>query len=258
MPFFQSEISGIWYWAKNKIPSAGKRVLLFIHGAGGSQLSWTFQKAFFERDFDPVLIDLPGHGESGGEGEEEIERYVGHVRSFLTSLGVSKVFLIGHSMGGAIVQTLAVTHPELIKGIVLVGTGARLRVMPAVLEGVKNNFEETVRMIVRFAFSRKAPRELIEAGIEHLLKCRPQVLYDDFLACDRFDLMKEAGKIDLPALIVCGGEDEMTPVKYSEFLHHHIQPSKLEVIPEAGHMVMMESPEAFNRKVREFISEAAS
>ena len=65
--------------------------------------------------------------------------------------------------------------------------------------------------------------------------------------------MKEAGMIDLPTLIVCGEEDEMTPVKYSEFLHLHIRSSKLEVLPGAGHMVMMETPEAFNRKVRDFI-----
>ena len=45
----------------------------------------------------------------------------------------------------------------------------------------------------------------------------------------------------------------MTPVRYSEFLHHQIQSSKLEILPDAGHMVMMESPEAFNQKVREFI-----
>lgn len=258
MPFFRSESVAIWYWAKNKIPSPGRPLVLFIHGAGGSQLSWSFQKAFFERDFDPVLIDLPGHGESGGQGEEEIERYAGDVRSFLKSMAVlrdgSNLFLVGHSMGGAIVQTLALSHPGSIRGIVLVGTGARLRVMPAVFDGIRSDFEETVGKIVRFAFSRKAPQELIEGGIEHLLKCRPEVLYGDFLACDRFDFMKEVGRIDLPTLVVCGEEDEMTPVKYSEYLHHQIKSSKLEVLGRAGHMVMMESPETFNQKVGDFVA----
>ena len=88
------------------------------------------RKAFFEKQFNPIIIELPGHGESGGEGEQEIGRYAEHVHAFLKALGLSKVFLVGHSMGGAIVQTLALTHPEVIKGIVLVGTGARLRVLP--------------------------------------------------------------------------------------------------------------------------------
>ena len=60
------------------------------------------------RDFNPVFIDLPGHGESGGEGEEEIERYADHVHSFLKALNLQKLILVGHSMGGAIVQTLAI------------------------------------------------------------------------------------------------------------------------------------------------------
>jgi pimeloyl-ACP methyl ester carboxylesterase len=219
----------------------------------GGQLSWSFQKGFFEKDFNPVFIDLPGHGESGGEGEEEIGKYANHVHSFMISLGLQKPILVGHSMGGAIVQTLAIAHPEVIKGIVLVGTGARLRVLPAVLNGIKKDFEETVKKVVRFAYSQKASPELIEGGIEHLMRCRPEVLYGDFLACDRFDLLERVKEIDLPTLILCGEEDELTPVNYSEFLHHQIQSSKLEILPGAGHMVMMESPEAFNRKVREFI-----
>jgi pimeloyl-ACP methyl ester carboxylesterase len=65
--------------------------------------------------------------------------------------------------------------------------------------------------------------------------------------------MKEVSKIEMPALILCGAEDELTPVKYSEFLRQRIRPSRLGILPGAGHMVMMESPEAFNREVREFI-----
>jgi pimeloyl-ACP methyl ester carboxylesterase len=86
------------------------------------------------------------------------------------------------------------------------------------------------------------------------MRCRPEVLYSDFLACDRFDTMNEAEKIDLPTLVLCGDEDELTPVKYSQFLHSRIKGSKIEILPNAGHMVMMESPQAFNEKIREFIA----
>lgn len=243
----------ISYWAGGKMASEKRASIVFIHGAGGSQLSWGFQKAFFEKDFNPVLIDLPGHGESGGEGEEDIGRYANHIHSFLACLGLEKPILVGHSMGGAIVQTFAITYPELIRGMVLVGTGARLKVLPAILDGIKNDFEETVRTIVRFAFSRKASPELIEGGIEHLMRCRPEVLHGDFTACNRFDLLKQVKEIRLPALILCGEEDGLTPPVYAEFLHQQIESSKLEILPDAGHMVMMESPEAFNRKIREFI-----
>jgi pimeloyl-ACP methyl ester carboxylesterase len=169
-------------------------------------------------------------------------------------MGLQKVFLVGHSMGGAIVQTLALTHPEVIKGIVLVGTGVKLKVLPMILNGIKNNFRETVQNITRFAYSRKVSSDLIERGVSDMMRCRPEVLYGDFLACDRFDLMNEVEKIDLPTLVLCGNEDELTPVKYSQFLQQRIKGSKLEIFPNAGHMVMIESPEAFNEKVGEFIA----
>lgn len=254
MPIVRIDEKQISYWIGKNGLSEARETLLFIHGAGGGQYTWSYQKGFFEKQFSPVIIELPGHGESGGEGEEEIKNYANHVHNFLKTIGLQKIFLVGHSMGGAIVQTMALTYPELLKGIVLVGTGARLRVLPMILKGIMNNFEETVRKIVQFAYSRRTPSDLIEKGITDMLRCRPEVLYGDFLACDRFDIMKEVEKIDLPTLILCGEEDELTPIKYSRFLHSRIKGSRLELIRGAGHMVMMEYSLAFNEKVREFIT----
>ena len=158
-------------------------------------------------------------------------------------------------MGGAIVQTLALSHPEMIKGIVLVGTGARLKVLPMILNGIKDDFGETVRKINQFAHSRKASPLFIERGIANMLQGRPEVLYGDFVACDRFDLMNEIEKIVLPTLILYGDDDQLTPVKYSQFLHSRIKGSKMEVLPDAGHMVMMETPQLFNKKIGEFMRE---
>jgi len=254
MPIVRIDGKQISYWIGRNGLSEGRDVILFVHGAGGGQFTWSFQKGFFEKQFNSIIIELPGHGESGREGEEEIGKYAEHVHAFLKALNLSGVFFVGHSMGGAIVQTLALTHPEVMKGMVLVGTGAKLRVFPMILEGIKNNFEETVPKIVQFAYSRKTSSELVKRGISDMMRCSPEVLYGDFLACDRFDIMSQLERIDLPTLILCGNEDKMTPVKYSQFLHQHIKGSKLEILPVGGHMVMIESPAAFNEKVKEFIA----
>ena len=253
MPIISAGGRQISYWMGRKGFIEGREVILFIHGAGGGQYTWSFQKGFFEKHFNPIIIELPGHGESEGEGENEIGKYAEHAHGFLKALNLSKVFLVGHSMGGAIVQTMALRYPEMIKGIVLVGTGAKLKVFPMILDGIKENFEETVKKINQFAFSRKTSTNLIEKGLMGMLSCRPEVVHGDFLACDRFDVTNEVEKVDLPALILCGDEDELTPVKYSQFLQNRIKGSRLEVIPDAGHMVMMESALAFNETIRAFI-----
>jgi pimeloyl-ACP methyl ester carboxylesterase len=258
MPILQVNNRSIHYWTPTGKHTDQREILLFVHGAGGGQLTWTFQKVYFERDFQPILLELPGHGDSGGEGEDRIEIYADHVHAFIKKLHLPKIFMVGHSMGGAITQTLALRHPEAFKAIILVGTGARLRVLPLVLEGLQNNFKSTVEKITRFAFSQKTSSVLIERGIEYLMRCPPEVLYGDYLACDRFDLMDEIGKIELPTLIICGEDDALTPVKYSEFLHSRIKGSTLRVLPGAGHMVMLESPEAFNDALGTFVADLAA
>ena len=255
MPIVRINGKQVSYWIARKGLVEGKETVLFIHGAGGGQYTWSYQKDFFEKEFNPVIVELPGHGASGGGGEEDVGKYAEHIYAFLKALGLEKVFLVGHSMGGAITQTLALTHAGMMKGIVLVGTGARLKVFPMILDGIRNNFEETVRKINQFAFSRKVLVDLIEKSLSFMSQCRPEVLYGDFLACDRFDRMNEVERIVLPTLILCGDDDQLTPVKYSQFLNSQIKGSKLEVLPNAGHMVMMEAAQAFNERVREFILE---
>ena len=257
MPIVRINGKQVSYWTARK-SSEGKETVLFIHGAGGGQYTWSYQKGFFEKEFNPIIVELPGHGASGGEGEEDVGKYAEHIYAFLKALGLEKVFLVGHSMGGAITQTLALTHAGMMKGIVLVGTGARLKVFPMILDGIRNNFEETVRKINQFAFSRKVLVDLIEKSLSFMSQCRPEVLYGDFLACDRFDRMSEVEKIILPTLILCGDDDQLAPVKYSQFLNSRIKGSRLEVLPNAGHMVMMEAAQAFNDRVREFILEILS
>lgn len=241
------------YWTGLEPFIEGREYVLFVHGAGGGQYTWSYQKGFFKKAFNPIILELPGHGASEGEGETDIERYAEHVYRFVSTLHLPKLFLVGHSMGGAIVQTLALRHPEILKGIILVGTGARLRVLPMILNETLNRFEEVVKKINELAFSSKTSSELIERGILGMMACRPEVVQGDFSACDRFDVMKEVEKITLPTLIICGDDDQLTPVKYSQFLHDRIKGSRLEIIPGAGHMVMMESPSIFNEKIREFI-----
>ena len=253
MPIVSIGRKQISYWIGRGDLPEGREMILFIHGAGGGEYTWSYQKGFFRKQFNPIIIELPGHGKSGGEGEQEIEKYAEHVHAFLRTMGLPKVTLVGHSMGGAIVQTLALTHPEVIHKIVLVGTGAKLKVFPMILDGIKSNFEEAARKITQFAYSPKASSDLVERGMTDLMRCGPEVLYGDFLACDRFDIMNEVEKIDLPTLILCGDEDQLTPVKYSQFLRNRIKQSKLEILPHVGHMLMMESPVDFNEKVKKFL-----
>jgi pimeloyl-ACP methyl ester carboxylesterase len=189
-------------------------------------------------------VDLPGHGRSGGEARRSIIDYVEFLSGFLEATGLARTTLVGHSMGGAIAQRFALEHPSKVDRLILVGTGARLRVLPSILEGLLKDFESTVQMMLGYAYSENASEELANP---------PHVLHGDFFACDEFDIMDRLGEIRCPTLLICGGQDQLTPPKYSQFLQERIADTRLTIIPGAGHMVMLEKPEEVNHAVEEFL-----
>jgi pimeloyl-ACP methyl ester carboxylesterase len=205
-------------------------------------------------DLNLVAVDLPGHGQTPGLFVERVEGYAEWLREFIEAAHSAPCFLLGHSLGGAIVLRIALDHPELLKGIVLVGTGVRLRVAPKILEGIKQDFDAAVSFIVRSCYTKEASEELIRDVIQLTRQVTPQQLLADFTACDQFDITEQAERIHLPTLIIVGREDVMTPVKYSEFLSRKITGSRLVILDNAGHALMHQAPEAFNSALREFIS----
>ena len=144
--------------------------------------------------------------------------------------------------------------PSYIKGIVLVATGAGLRVTPRILEGIKADYMKTTKLIVDYAFSPDVPDWLEKASLNELQPMRPEVVLGDFQACDKFDRMKEIQRIGLPALIICGSEDKLTPVKYSEYLNRNISGSRLVAIRGAGHMVTIKRTDQVNDEIETFLN----
>jgi pimeloyl-ACP methyl ester carboxylesterase len=162
--------------------------------------------------------------------------------------------LAGHSLGGAIVQMLAIQRPAWLAGIILVGTGARLRVHPDILEGLVSNYAATVDLICKWAFGPEAASALVQAGRRGFLATQPTVIHGDYSACNRFDLMDQIGAIQIPTLIISGSADRLTPAKYGNFIQTHIPGSSHVLIEGAGHMMALEKPTEFVAHVTHFIN----
>lgn len=229
--------------------------ILMIHGAGQSSLTWEYQVDVLKNRPGANLIipDLPGHGKSEGSGCKTIEEYTEFIKDLAHTLGLDRLILVGHSMGGGIAQVFAIDYPEMVDACVLVGTGAKLRVAKETLESVKSNYETFCRVAPTRSFTHSSPEELKRKFIEGLLKTPQSISYRDLLICDEFDIMKEVEKIRVPTLIISATEDILTPVKYGEYLNLKIRNSKLHVIRGAGHFMMQESPDEFNRILIEFL-----
>jgi pimeloyl-ACP methyl ester carboxylesterase len=231
--------SGRVFYTRHTASSPEAPHLILLHGAGGSHQHWGAAIRNLH-NANVYALDLPGHGRSIGKGRAAIADYAFFVIELMDALGLKQAALAGHSMGGATAMTAALNYPQRVAGLVLVGTGARLRVLPKILEGTLNDFENTVELICQYAYAPQAPRALVYRGQQQMLQVAPHTMHDDFMACNAFDVMERLAEISCPTLIVCGTQDALTPPKYSRFLAERIAGSELVLVEGGGHMVMVE------------------
>ena len=157
-------------------------------------------------------------------------------------------------MGGAVALLMAIEHPEAVEGLVLVDGGAKLGVSPAILQGLSAQplraIEELITPLSFHSLDLQACREARAA----LSLSNLPVFINDYRACDGFDARNRLSGISAKTLIICGESDRMTPPKYSEYMRATIPNSTLHLIPNAGHMVPLEAPEALGRLVQSFLA----
>ena len=250
------EIGGrrIACWVNNGNFLPGRRTLVFIHGSGDDHTNWIRQYTPLKSVFNIVALDLPGHGRSEGPGEQAVTAYVEWVKQLLDTLEIKKPVLIGHSLGAAICLSFVIRYAESAAAVVPVGGGVRMPVNPAVLEGLKEDPAFVIGMVAKLSVA-KANRERLSGLIaEGLSGVDPGIIHGDYFACSRLDLTEDVAGIRLPALVICGAEDKMTPPALSELLRDRITGARLELIGGTGHYVMLEDPEAFNAALTDFVN----
>lgn len=231
----------------------GRPTLVMIHGAGGRAEVWQKQIVLLDKTINVLALDLPGHGNTEGDGRSRIADYAQWLVDIIEAIIDHPIFLMGHSMGGAIVQEVAITYPHILEGIVLVGTGARLKVAPMFLDGLSNNFEEILETLISYAYGPGTNKAIIEEGLRMMQASGSRIVYNDFLACNAFDSRQELAQIHSPCLVLCGNEDKLAPPKLSEALKEGIEGSFLKFVPNAGHTVMIERYKEVNQAVQDFI-----
>lgn len=238
MPIIRTERAEIFYKdyrkEKNDIP------LVLIHGAGGNYQNWPVE---IRREIGAIALDLSGHGQSLLPARTTIGDYVADIVALFDALKIKKAIIAGHSMGGAIAQMIALDFPQLVKGLILVGTGAKLNVNPAIINGIIEKPEETARLIMKWAWAKYIPDEIKEQSALALLETPTEVTRGDYLACNGFNVINRLGEITAPTLILAGTVDKMTPLDWSETLLEKIPNATLEMIENGGHMFPLEQPE---------------
>jgi pimeloyl-ACP methyl ester carboxylesterase len=228
--------------------------LVLIHGAGGHRLFWPTQIRRLPQQV-VYALDLPGHGESPPPGESTVGGYAARILDWMRAVDVREAVLVGHSMGAAIALTAAL-RSQAVVGLVLLGSGGSLPVHPELLRltEARDTFPMAVERVVRGSFSRSTDQHFVELAHQRMLAADPAVFHMDFVACSHFDVRRQLGQIGCPGLVVCGAEDRMTSPEQNRALAEGLPEAELFLVPEAGHMVMLERPEAVAERIQQFVS----
>ena len=232
--------------------------LLLIHGAGVSARTWVQQLRGLADVVRPMAIDLPGRRESDAASGPTLATYAELIYEALRRLHSGPAFVAGHSLGGAVAQVLAERHPEVVKGLVLISTCAKMPRVDATtraLAAVPWPFRRTVLQWAarRTLLAPSAPAADVRLTLDEIRECRVSTIQSDVAIGRAIDVEDLARRLRVPTLILCGGRDELTPPPLSQQLAALIAGSRLQIVPSAGHMLPLEAPEIVNRAIADFV-----
>ncbi|MDO9060317.1 MAG: alpha/beta hydrolase, partial [Bradyrhizobium sp.] len=227
--------------------------IVLLHGAGFDHTTWALHSRWFaHHGFGVLAPDLPAHGRSGGAPLATIADMADWTAALLDAAGAATARLVGHSLGSLIALETAARHPARVTALSLIGTAATMTVGPDLLRAAEANDHDAVDMVSIWGLGFQAelggslaPGLWMHYGAQRVLEqCRPGVLFNDLSACNAYQgALAAAAQIKVPATLILGERDMMTPARAGKALAAALPNSRTVVLPGAGHMMMAERPD---------------
>jgi len=228
-----------------------KPLIIFVHGSGLSHITWVLQTRYFAfHGYSVLAIDLPGHGYSEGPSLKSIEEQASWISDVIDVVGMTQASLVGHSQGCLIVMECASQFPTKVKSLSLMGGAGAIPMNPELLDLAERGEAKAVDLMMDWAhgpaghFGGHSVPGLHHINIGGTIVHNGSVknaLGVDFRACENYKNGFEAAKkVQCPTINILGQEDRMCPVKEGKKLADCISGSKVEIIPNCGHMILLE------------------
>lgn len=234
--------------------------LLCLHGAGMSSVVWMDVVRRLSPQRRVVAPDLPGHGQSARGCAVSIDWYRDTVVALRERLGMSRVAVMGHSMGAAIALKLALSLPERVAGLILLNGAGRLRVSKEVLDLLQKVLPAPPGFADRMPgdladlmFSPTTDADLRARWQAMLLSAPTEVVLQDFRACDGFDVRPELPRLRLPVLLLAGEDDLMVPPRLSQEVAGLCPGAQVQIVPGTGHLSHIEQPDLCQEYMSAFL-----
>ena len=231
-----------------KLEGSGETIV-FIHGLSDNLLYWEFLASNLKNDYQVLRIDLRGHGGSElGNDEISIELFVNDLYSLLKELDISKVHLIGFSLGGAVALEFTVMYPETVDSLVLMSSFCKVgedlaNVFVKFRKSLEISFEEFYNLILPMVLcsdvidNNKEELEMLKDIASQTADTDAYIKAID--ACLDFNVESELSEINVPTLVLAGRYDDITSVKSQIELKNKIRNSKIFIFDNLKHNLLV-------------------
>ena len=245
-----------------------KPSVIFIHGVLNDHSVWDTVLSPLATSIlggiNAIAIDLPGHSLSTGQAPATVEEAADTLLAMLSSAGIERAALVGHSFGSLIALEAAARAPGRVTHAALLGTASPMRVSPVLLEESVNNPMAAIDMVNNFSFSQKPPppAELMQHVFakSQNMPMRDEntnIFHTGLNACNSYQNATSAITIvSAPLLFIVGDKDKMTPPKAAQVLIDvamQAGKSVTQVNVDAGHAMMVEAPVKIVQALHEFL-----
>jgi 3-oxoadipate enol-lactonase len=241
-----------------------KTPLVFLHGIGGAARAWRDQLEHFGDRYRAIAWDMPGYGGSAPLKIVSIATLADALQDFLQEIGADKPLLIGHSIGGMIVQEWLTTHPREAAAVVLAQTSPAFgkaegdwqkQFIDARFGPLERG--ETMKSLAPILVKELVGDEPGAAGMKIARECManvPEASYRAMmLALLGFDQREALATIAIPTLVLSGSKDKNAPAPMMAKMATYIPSSTYVELEGAGHLVNLEQPKAFNSALEQFL-----
>jgi pimeloyl-ACP methyl ester carboxylesterase len=241
-------------------PADGARNIVFIHGAGFDHSVWVMPARYFARHgFRVIAPDLPAHGRSGGQALTSIEAMADWLAELVKQQCAGPATIVGHSLGSLVTLAFGTRHPGLVEKLVLLGTSAPMPVGPPLLNAAADNHHAAIDMANtwshssqgRLGASQSPGLSNLHSGERWLERMGEGVYYADLAACNAFCSEVDLGGV--PALVIIGADDRMTPAKSGAKVAAALQDARQVILPNCGHAMLSEQPNQVLDALKNFI-----
>ena len=240
----------------------------FVHGAGGSSSIWFKQIRDFKKQYNVLLLDLRGHGDSkikirnAFQQKYTFESIADDVLEVIDHLKIEKSHFVGISLGTILIRQLAEMHPERVQSMILGGAILKMNFRSQILMKLGNTFKYVLPYLVLYQFfffffmPKKNHKQSRLLFINEAKKLYQKEFIKWFkLTAEINPLLKWFRQVELniPTLYVMGKEDYMFLPSVRLVVEKHQKSAQLFVVEKCGHVVNVEQPIVFNKEVLSFI-----